>query len=491
MAGFFPVNLSIQIMIRLFLFLSVTVTLFQQANAQDITLELGPDNIGINQVFTIIVTVKNERLKSYANFPEINGFNKRGTSSSSSTNIINGQISSTQSITMNYVPQREGTFVIPPFTMEVNGKDISSPGKNVKVGPPVKRKQRTDPFSRDPFEDLFGRKTQPKEFLDIKEDAFLALTVDKGEVYLGEGFTATLAFYVSESNRAPLQFYDLGRQVSEIVKDLKPASCWEENFSIENISGEPVVVGGKDYTQYKIYQATFYPLNLEPVIFPETGLELIKYQVAKNPTFFGQNRKEDYKMFYSKPKTVAVKELPSHPLKDLVSVGNFRLEESIDKRNIETGQSFNYTFRIFGEGNISSIDMMPISGRANIEFYEPNMEQKINRSNNKVTGSKSFSYFGIPNEPGVYQLGDYFSWIYFNTVIEEYDTLVSTISLRVTGESRKNERILSNDLGPFYDRIEFEDNALQKRNRSPFVNIFANSIILIMLAGAGFIAFRK
>ncbi len=478
-------------MIRLFLFLSVFFVLLQYGHSQVTTLKLGPDNIGINQVFTISVTVKNERLKSYNNFPEINGFVKRGISSSSNTNITNGQISTSQSITMSYVPQREGTFLIPPFTMEVNGKEISSPGKNVKVGPPVSRKQYSNQFSLDPFKDLFGRRNQPLEFLNIKEDAFLALTIDKDEVYLGEGFTATLAFYVSESNRAPLQFYDLGRQVSEIVKDLKPVNCWEENFKIENISGELVKVEGREYTQYKIYQVTFYPLNLEPVVFPETGLELIKYKVAKNPTFFGQNRKEDYKMFHSKPKTVTVKELPPHPLRDLVTVGNFRLEESIDKRNIETGQSFNYKFRIFGEGNISSIDMIPVSGHTNFEFYEPNMEQKINRRNNKVTGSKTFSYFGIPNEPGVYYLGNYFSWIYFNTVKEEYDTLVSTISLRVTGESRKNERILSNDLGSFYDRIEFEDNALQKRNRSRFVNIFANSIILIMLAGLGFIAFRK
>ena len=478
-------------MIRLFLFLSVFFVLLQYGHSQVTTLKLGPDNIGINQVFTISVTVKNERLKSYNNFPEINGFVKRGISSSSNTNITNGQISTSQSITMSYVPQREGTFLIPPFTMEVNGKEISSPGKNVKVGPPVSRKQYSNQFSLDPFKDLFGRRNQPLEFLNIKEDAFLALTIDKDEVYLGEGFTATLAFYVSESNRAPLQFYDLGRQVSEIVKDLKPVNCWEENFKIENISGELVKVEGREYTQYKIYQVTFYPLNLEPVVFPETGLELIKYKVAKNPTFFGQNRKEEYKMFHSKPKTVTVKELPSHPLKDLVSIGIFRLEESIDKRNIETGQSFNYKFRIFGEGNISSIDMIPVSGHTNFEFYEPNMEQKINRRNNKVTGSKTFSYFGIPNEPGVYYLGNYFSWIYFNTVKEEYDTLVSTISLRVTGESRKNERILSNDLGSFYDRIEFEDNALQKRNRSRFVNIFANSIILIMLAGLGFIAFRK
>ena len=478
-------------MSRVLLFTFFTFFLLAIANGQDIIIELGPDEIGSNQAFTITVTVKNDRLRNYDNFPDINGFAKRGTSSSSSTNIINGQITTTQSITMNYVPLREGSFTLPSFTMEVNGTKVSSEGKTITVGPPVQRRQHTDPFSRDPFEDLFGRRSEPKEFIDVKEDAFLALSVDKDEVYVGEGFTTTLAFYVSESNRAPLQFYDLGRQVSEIVKELKPANCWEENFNIENISGESVSISGKDYTQYKIYRAAFYPLNLEPITFPSVDLELIKYKVARNPSFFGQNRKEDYKTFTSKPRSVSVIDLPDHPLKDVVSVGDFRLDESIDATDIETGQSFNYQFRIFGEGNISSLNMLPIKKDRSIDIYDPNIQQKINRRGISVTGSKTFSYYGIPNEPGVFDLGDYFTWVYFNTSKDEYDTLSSQITLVVTGESRKNEQILSNDLGPFYEIIDLEDNKLRKHARSSYTGIFANSLILIMLVAAGIIAFKK
>jgi len=475
----------------IFTILSVMAGLWQSAVGQEISLKLGPDEIGSNEIFTIAISVKNDRLKSYNNFPEIDGFMKRGTSSSSSTNIVNGKITTSQSITMNYTPLKEGTVIIPPFTMKVNDQEISSEGKTVKVTAPVQRRQRTDPFSRDPFEDLYNRNQQANDFIDVKEDAFLSLSLDKGEVYIGEGFTSTLAFYVSESNRAPLQFYDLGRQVSEIVKILKPQNCWEENFNIENISGEPVKLNGRSYTQYKIYQATYYPLNQETVEFPQVGLELIKYKVAKNPTFFGQNRKEDYKTFYSTPKNVTVNPLPPHPLANIVSVGNFRLEESIDKKEIETGKSFEYSFRIFGEGNISSINMLPINGAPHFEVYEPSIQQSINRRNNKVTGSKTFSFFGIPNEPGIYRLGNYFSWVYFNTTKDEYDTLTSSMSIRVMGESRKNEQILSNDLGPFYDRIELEDNTLQKRGRSQFISTFATGFILILLAGAGFIAFKN
>lgn len=39
---------------------------------QQIQLQLGPDEIGENQGWTIAITVVNEQLKSYGNFPEIN-----------------------------------------------------------------------------------------------------------------------------------------------------------------------------------------------------------------------------------------------------------------------------------------------------------------------------------------------------------------------------------------------------------------------------------
>ena len=55
-----------------------------------IQIALGPDEIGENQAWTITVTINNDRLKSYENFPEIEGFRKRGTSNQSQTSIVNG-----------------------------------------------------------------------------------------------------------------------------------------------------------------------------------------------------------------------------------------------------------------------------------------------------------------------------------------------------------------------------------------------------------------
>lgn len=469
-----------------------TIILPSTIFGQKIQIELGPDEIGENQAWTITITVSNERLRNYDNFPDIEGFRKRGTSTQSQTSIVNGQISSSQSVVMSYLPTRQGIFALPPFKIKVNDEVISSSGKKIVVGPPIQTQQR-DPFrslfDRDPTSDFFGR--GETEFVDVKEDALLALTTNKNEVFVGEGFTTTLSFLVADNNRAPMQFHDLGKQLSDILKKLRPSTCWEENFNIENIEGESIVIGGKNYTQYKIYQATFYPLNTQPIKFPSVGLEMIKFKVAKNPSFFGQNRQEDFKTFYSAPKTITVKELPPHPLKESVAVGNYKLDERIQSQNLKTGQSASYDFSVYGEGNISAIEKPQIRKDNNFDFYEPNMKQSIKRENGRVAGTKSFSYYIIPKEPGNYDLADYFRWIYFNPTLNKYDTLKSNYIVNVTGESQKNQGIESKDPGSFYDRINIADNTLQSSIDANWMKIGANLFILLMLGASAFLVFKK
>jgi hypothetical protein len=373
--------------------------------------------------------------------------------------------------------------------MKVNDKNVQVAGKKVKVGAPVQQQ-------RDPFSNFFNRGDDffskgEAEFVDIKEDAFFALTTNKSQVYVGEGFNATLSFFVSEDNRAPLQFHELSQQLGDILKKLKPTTCWEENFNIENIEAERVTINGKDYSQYKVYQATYYPLNAETIRFPSVGLEMIKYKVAKNPSFFGQNRQEDFKTFYTKPKTVTVKELPPHPLKDVVAVGDYHLDEGMRSTDLETGQSAAYEFNVYGEGNLSGIEKPTVKNDGSFEFYEPNVRQDISRSNNRVTGTKSFNYFMIPREPGQYKLGNYFQLVFFNPNKGEYDTLRSKLTVNVTGESKKNEAILSNDAGSFYDKIGTVDNNLYVVSDTRWQKWAFNGFIVLMLGASAFFLFKK
>ncbi|MCS6974625.1 MAG: BatD family protein [Cyclobacteriaceae bacterium] len=460
------------------------IFLLKLASAQTYQIILGPDEIAENQTWTITITVHNEKIREHDNFPEIAGFRKGGLSTSSQTSIINGQMNSSYSLIMTYVPIKQGLITIPPFTMKINGQPVSSPGKKVKIGPPATAR------SHDPFKDFFDRDEflnpfrgrAPVEFVDVKEDAFLALTTSKDEVYVGEGFNAVLAFYVAEDNQAAMDWYDINRQFTEILKKLKPKNCWEENFGIESIEGRSVEINKKAYTQFKIYQATYYPLAAEPVEFPEIALEMIKYKIAKNPSFFSPNRQRDFKTFYSKPKTVRVKELPPHPLRNIAAVGNYRLKESVKPQETRTGQSIQYEFTIYGEGNIGAITKPNVRDQRVFDVFDPNIRQNIRRDNNRVTGSATFSYYLIPKEPGTFNLGDYFQWFFFNPETGKYDTLRATTVVTVTGESLKNEAIESSGESSFYDRMLSADNTL--RNKSWFdENIWMINLFVLALIG--------
>jgi len=453
-------------------------------------IELGPSEVALNEAFTIAVTVENSRLRSLDNFPDIPGLIKSGTTSSSSTNIVNGKMTQTQSIIQNYVPEQEGTFTLKGFSMKVNGSTISSPGKKITVGPPRQRRAY-DPFSRSPWEDFFGGPREEKDFLDINDDVFLALTTDQDEVYKGEGFNTSLALYVPEDNRASFKWFELGEQLNGILKRIKPANCWEESFNVTSIEGKPITIQQKRFTQYTIYKATFFPNNTKTINFPSVGLKMVKFKESRNSPYFGPYRKESFKTFYSKPKTVRVKDLPEHPFKNRVSVGEYKLEEAISSTQLNTGESFEYSFKIAGKGDIQYIQPPQLPESDQFDFYKPQLKTNISRRGGTVSGYQLMDYQVIPNEPGTYDWGDYFKWIYFNPRTEKYETLASEITFEVTGESKKNEYILANDMGSFYDTMNDQDNQLISRQQDEYIKIFANIFILIMLVLTAVFIFRK
>ena len=178
-------------------------------------------------------------------------------------------------------------------------------------------------------------------------------------------------------------------------------------------------------------------------------------------------------------------------MRDEVAVGNYRLDEKISSTALKTGESFSYEFNVYGEGNVSAIEKPEQFNDGIFDVYEPNVRQNINRSGNRVTGTKTFSYFMIPKEPGEYKLSTYFNWVFFNPTTHKYDTLKPKAAIQVEGESLKNEAIESADAGTFYDRIASADNSLKSMSTSDWLGWTANILLIVMLAGSVYFVIRK
>lgn len=456
--------------------------------AQDVRIELGPDEVAMNETFNIKVTLSDEKIKSYDQFPEIPGFQKQGLSQSSSMNVINGQMSSTNSIIQYYKPMRKGQFTLPGFSLNINDNVASSQGITINV---IDARQSQRSRGSDPFDDFFGGKTDEPEYVEIEDDAFFSLSVDKEEVYVGEGFNVSLAFYMSEANQAPFNFHEPGRQLENIIKKIKPTNAWEENFNITNIQPEKIEINGKSWTRFKVYESTFYPFSEGNIQIPSIPWEMIKYKIAKNPTFFGNNRVEDFKTFYSAAKNITVKPLPPHPLKNEVSVGNYELEENFDQKEVATGEGITYKFGIIGEGNINSIQAPRKTAEQKLNSFDPNERQQINRGRGKVTGIKEYNYFLTINEPGIVELKDHFEWIFFNPTLEKYDTLRPQAVLNVVGENKLNQTMASSRLGGIYDLIEVEDNKLLNQRFKYYFSAFINILLVGSVILLGILMIKK
>jgi hypothetical protein len=454
---------------------------------ENISISVLKEQIALNEALQIAIVGNNTRIENYGSFPDVTGFTRANISTSSATNIINGRVTSIESIIQNYRPRKEGTYTIPAFTLTVNGKTIRFAGATVEVGP---SKRYTDPFEE--FWNGIGmRDDEPVEFVNVKEDAFFAITSDKNEVFQGEGANVTMAFYIAEANKAVMEFYDLGEQITDILKKIKPAHCWEENFGIDRVVPEMVNIKGKNYRQYKLYQATFFPLNTTDIVIPKVEFRMLKYNISQGRSAFGRPHQRVETTFSSSAKTIKVKPLPPHPLSEKIPVGVYKLNEEISHRERNTGESFSYKFQISGEGNLASIATLEPPLTTYFDFYPPNVQQQITRSNGAVYGSKTFNFMAIPNEPGTHQMADYFQWVFFNPRTARYDTLSSALTLQASGESRMNNSIGNSDGGGFYELIFRQDNTFISLNRPDVQKFFSNIAILLLLLGTMLIVFWK
>lgn len=476
----------------LFLLLFMLPVLLAPASAQQISIELAKGPVPINQYYTISVKLQDQALADISAFPEIEGFKKSTRFSSTKTIVVGGNTTTVLTITQNYAALDEGVFAIKPFIMKINGKTVQSQGGTVTITPMTdavpQGNQLPNLVMPEAGTDLAEGQ---QEYIEKDDNAFLTLYTGKDEVYVGEALSVILYFYLAEEDRRLLDFYDFVNQMNSILRQLKQSHVWEETFDFSEVTPENVVVEGKPYLRFRLYEAVLYPLNAKPIHFPQLSLKMIKYKISANPSLLQDDRQEGFKTYFARDRIVKVKELPPHPLRDVVPVGRYRLRERLSNDQVEINKSFNYLFQLQGEGNLSAVmapDPQPVNG---MNIYPPDIRQDVTRQSGRVFGSKTFSFTIIPREPGEYALNEAFQWVYFDPVTARYDTLQPKLQVQVIGVKDANAAVVSRDLGAFYSIINNEDDKLERVDEFDNIKRYTNIILVLLLMVASFIFIKR
>ncbi len=418
---------------------------------EEIRFEFGKKNILLEENLVIKCIVKNIEKANISNFPDIPGFTK-GTKQKLFT-----KKPFTHTIIQNYLPIKEGTYRIPTIKIEVNGKNYSS--EIVFVNVSKNKNSSTD-----------------KKSETLSQEIILALNASKSSVYVGESIPIQLVLYIPENNTTEIDFPEnFEEEIEKIAKEIKTSDCLEQRLRINEIKSESIFLNKKKYLAYKVFQAIYFPLNDKKINLP--GVRMSMLQTNK------KSKKKEKIIFHSKPISIEVKALPEHPLKDKVSSGNFKLEEEIETKKINTGKSFTYSFKIIGDGNFSTVNVSPPINDSYFDFYPPEISEL--HIEGQPDRQKQYKYQLLAKDAGQFKFDKYFYWIYFNTKKGQYDTLKSKLNIKVLGKAINEKKYEeSTDVFEGLDKV---DTSKIEPNYQEIVKNLSNLLIIVMLFGSLYI----
>lgn len=458
---------------NLYVFLNIFLcffVFFSTSSGQAIRAAYEETVISQDQPLVLTVRIQSSDKRPLVRFPNLEGFDKRSIVATTTTSVVAGQTTEEHRISQQYWAKQEGKLVLAPSIVQVGNDRIEIAAASIEVKPP----QATSV----PLPTGFEEELRDIESLSGQE-VFFSVKPSRTSVYVREGFGLRISLFIRKGTRQALAFYQLNRQLDDILKKLKPSSCWEEHVPTEEVLEADISIGGQVYTEYQLYKSVLFPITKQSITFPSVKLDLLLTQENE--------AKPQVVSYYSRATYVQVKPLPKHPQAEVVPVGQYQLSERLSAKQVAVGESINYMFRILGKGNIHGLSMLPPLSSSVFDVYPPATTQVVRQTGQQVNGEKKFDYLIVPKQNGSHALGAYFQWVYFDPVLAQYDTLRSDLSLVVSGE---RPQAGSMGTGALYDDIERLDTSPPYTDYQELVRTLINIVLLILLAGAVWL-FRK
>ena len=243
---------------------------------------------------------------------------------STSIQIINGQRTKSVQSTYTYVlrPVKAGRFTLPTATAKVKGKTISSESATIEVvaaGAASSRQQAARPSS--------GQTAQRQQVGVQDSDIFLALTLDKSKVVVGEPIIATLKLY----QRVNIAGF-------ENVSFPTFNGFWSQEIEApSNIEFAREVYDGQIYNAALLRKFVLVPQQQGKVtINPAEMTCLVNVRVSSGGTSIFDGFFDDYRTVRKKvatqPVTVSVDPLPAGaPASFAGGVGQFNITAKVSK----------------------------------------------------------------------------------------------------------------------------------------------------------------
>ena len=373
-----------------------------------------PDAVVVGDQFRLSYTVTTQKVKDFR-APSIKGFDVLmgpSRSQQSNTQIVNGNVTSTSSITFTYIlmANNAGEYTIPGASIIVDGDQMVSNSVRIKVLPQDQGSSNSSSSSSTHSSSGTGVSNQ---------DLFITASASKTNVYEQEAFVLTYKIYTRESN---LQLNNAK------LPDFKGFHSQEIEMTT-NARWTPEHYQGRNYYTTVYRQFVLFPqqsgkLYIDPAQFQMTVGKPVQSDDPFDAFFNGGSNVIEIKKSISTPKiAINVNPLPAGKPADFSGgVGEFNISSSINNKELKTSDAITIKLVISGTGNLKLISNPEIKFPDDFEVYDPKVDNQVRLTREGLTGNKVIEYLAIPRHAGTYKIPGV-SFSYFDIRSKSYKTL--------------------------------------------------------------------
>jgi len=424
----------------LFILLTIQYALFTLLNAASVEATLSSTEIVAGNMAQLKIQAMGKRA-AFPNIREIGGSDVLGRheSSNNSFSYINGEMKSERSTTLvlTFTPQKDMT--IPAYTVNIDGKEYQTKPMDLKVVEP----------------------TAPAAGSDSKYS--LQLRSEKRSVVVGEPFLATVYFSLQN-----------GVRLSDNPQYNKPEF---KGFFVKEVGEEKKYNEGKrQVTELRYILVAKSEGNF--TLGPATA----KIGVAD------RNRRDMFGRFFGTTwhpiASNAIEVEVKAKSEDTDLVGNFHLENSLDKQRVKANKPVNLTVKISGEGSLEDFEY-PLYEIDGVTIYsdDAKIEVVLEEGKIKSTYSKSFAFisdhdFTVPSR----------SITVYDTKRKKVNTLeIASYDIHIEGGAKKGKIASSahtapNDIGKVQTNLEIPEKSMLDSDEKIFNEIEKTEWWLLLLA---------
>ena len=457
-----------------------------------------PAQVIVGKPFQLTYSV-NQRAKDLR-APEFKDFDYVAgpyTSQSSSTSFVNGKRTSSFTLTYTYtlMPNKEGSFTIPPATIKVDGDSYTSNGVRITVLPP-------DNVSATKSNTSNHTKSTPREADNATaENIFMRTLVSKTRVHEQEAILLSYKLYFAGVDVAQLTN---NTRIPEFKGFLK------QDLELGEIQTELEHYNGRNYQTAVLYRTLLFPqrsgdITIDPAQFEALLRVQNRAQVRSIfDDFFGSYTTVT-KALTSPGITIHVSPLPAgKPASFCGGVGQFNLSSTISNTELQANEAVTLKLTIQGSGNMKLLKTPTVDWPEGFEVYDPKVTNNFKNTTTGVSGTKTIEYLAIPRAGGTYTIPA-IQFSYYDTQEDTYKTLstpdytlkIARSSNEETSTTVVNNFVQKEDIQQLGSDIRYIHTAYSRANSMREPIAFGSMIFWLcylipsLLAALLFVVFRK